>query len=69
MKVVAFEVAGTQETVHVVVCRGSVGSAVDNHNLKQKEAQSVRAESTRKGVNWRLKDVTQTHQQRPKSPG
>ena len=36
-------------------------------NLKQKEAQSARAESTHKGVNLRSKDVTQT-QHRPKSP-
>ena len=60
MKVVAFGVAGTQETVHVVVCRGSVGSAVDNYSVKQKEAQSVRAESTRKGVNWRLNTPPKT---------
>ena len=26
------------------------------HNLKQNEAQSARAESTHKGVNWRFKD-------------
>ena len=33
-------------------------------SLKQNEAQSVRAESTRKGVEKRPKDVTQTQQQR-----
>ena len=36
-------------------------------NLKQNEAQSARAESTHKGVNYRSKYVTQV-QQRPESP-
>jgi len=35
------------------------------HNLKQNEAQSACPESTHKGYNLRLKDVTQTQQQRP----
>ena len=37
-------------------------------NLKQNEAQSVRAESTHKGGNQRSKYVTQVQQQRPESP-
>ena len=37
-------------------------------NLKQNEAQSARAESTNKGVNYRSKDVTQLEQQRPEPP-
>ena len=39
-----------------------------NISLKQNEAQSTRADSTRKGDNQRWKDVTQTQQQRPESP-
>ena len=39
-----------------------------SHYLKQNEAQSAGAESTHKGVELRLKDVTQTQQQRPESP-
>jgi len=38
-----------------------------NKNLKQNEAQSARAESAHKGVNWRSKYVTQVQQQRPES--
>ena len=38
------------------------------YSLKQNESQSPRAESRRKGVNSRSKDVTQTQQQRPESP-
>ena len=37
-------------------------------NLKQNEVQIAHAESTRKGVNWRSKYVTQIQQQRPESP-
>ena len=37
------------------------------HNRKQNEAQSAHAK-THRGVNQRLKDVTQTQQQRPESP-
>ena len=37
-------------------------------NLKQNEAQSVRAESTYKEVNQRSKYVTQVQKQRPESP-
>ena len=37
-------------------------------NVKHDQAQSARAESTHKGVNQRLKSVTQGQQQRPKSP-
>ena len=40
----------------------------NSHKLKQKEAQSICAESTSKGVNQRLKDITQTQQQRSESP-
>ena len=36
-------------------------------NLKQNEAQSARAKSAHKGVNWRLKDVTQAQQQKYES--
>ena len=36
-------------------------------NLKQNEAQSTRAKSAHKGVNWRSKDVTQAQQQRYES--
>ena len=36
--------------------------------LKQKETQSACAESTDKGVNQRLKCITQGQQQRPESP-
>ena len=36
--------------------------------LKQNEAQSTRAESTPKGVNQRLKNVTQIQRQRPELP-
>ena len=35
--------------------------------VEQNEVQSTRAESTHKGVNYHLKDTTQT-QQRPESP-
>ena len=38
-----------------------------NQNLKQNGAKTACAESTRKGVNWRSKDVTRMQQQRPQS--
>ena len=37
-------------------------------DLKHNEAQSARAESTHKGVNYCSKYVTQVQQQRPESP-
>ena len=37
-------------------------------NLKENKAQSTCAESTNKEINYHLKDVTQTQQQRPESP-
>ena len=54
--------------------REDYSSLRDNHkyiqskNLKQNEAQSARAESTRKGVNQRSKYVTLVQKQRPESP-
>ena len=55
-------------SVMVGSMRGQEVIKINSKNLKQNEAQSARAESTHKGVNWRSKDVTQVQQRRPESP-
>ena len=45
-----------------------VKAATACFDLKWNEAWSARAQSTRKGVNWRSKDVLPVQQQKPELP-